>query len=396
MSYQTAMNAINKKLGLAVIPANKHLERVRILTGIPNYDVILGGGFPVGTVQVIKGEFSSGKSLIAHKTAAAFQRVCRNCKKPMFTHVEDRMESTPILCCKKPEPMRVLWVDVEDSFDAAWARRLGMNVDGDATLVAQTAFAEDAVDVVTELLNTGEVDLVVVDSVAEMSPSAEVNDPTDKAHVGIHARIMNRAMRKWGAAIAQVSGGRTPWKPSILLLNQIRLKVGVMYGNPETSPGGKGMEFTAKIVSKVRRVEYLGDDDLKTGAVVAILNEKNKTAQPRRSCSFTVAFNDLPDLGLKAGATDATGQIFRMASYWKLVERRGANYRFSKGGEQYKGKDNAIAALQRPELARVREMLFDEVLKRDADFRKGAAVPGKKKSAEDEVDLDDADDVEAD
>jgi recombination protein RecA len=395
--FQASLRAINKKLGLAIMPANKRVARERILTGIPNYDVILGGGFPVGTMQVIKGEFSSGKSLVAHKTAAAFQRHCRNCKKPMFHHVEDRMEDTPILCCKKPEPMRVLWVDVEDSFDPDWAKRLGMNVD--ATLLAQTAFAEDTVDIVTEMLQTREVDLVILDSVAELSPSAEVSDPTDKSHVGVLPRIMNRAMRKWNAVLME-QGMDNSWKSSIILLNQIRLKIGVMYGDPETSPGGKGIDFTAKIGSKIRRVEYHGQDDLKTGITVAILNKKNKTAQPMRSCSFTIAFNDMPELGLKAGGSDATGQIFRMASYWGLIERRGANYRFTKGGIQYKGKEAAIRALSQPELEKVREALFLEVLRRDADFRKGAPLAPKKgkKTADgeddDEVDLDEVDEVD--
>ena len=336
------LKTINKRYGndcmVQASQSSRLMAKKRIETGILAFDVTIGGGVPVGTIITLKGEFSSGKSALAHRIGAAFQRHCRNCGQAMTTWLEQFQDGAQVACCDKPEPMRVVWLDAEGSYQTPWAERLGML--SDHTYVIRPDFAEQSIDIADMAIRSGECDLLVVDSVAALTPSAEIEESTEKWQQGLQARLMNKAMRKWVSAQNAVGQERAV-TPTIILINQIRLKVGIVYGNPETSPGGKGIDFASSVICKVKRKGFIETKEggAPFGQDIEVVFQKNKTAPPNRSCLFSIFFRD--NGTYSAGATNVGEQMLAIAEYWGIVKRAGAWYIFD---EETKKQGAAAAA----------------------------------------------------
>jgi recombination protein RecA len=354
------LKKINKRYGVTTVVNASESDALshqkRISTDVPAFDWAIGGGVPTGKIMTLLGEFSSGKSILALQIAAAFGRMCRNCGTPLavidpVTRVEAHVD-----CCPQPQRMNTCWFDAEGSFDNNWARQQGVNLD--ATYVLRTEFAEQGIDIADALLRSGQCDLLVVDSVAQLTPSVEIEQSAEKWQVGTHARLMNKAMRKWVSA--QNSGSLDkPFMPTILLINQIRMKVGVIYGSPETSPGGKGIEFAASMIIRCKRKQWI-EDAMKrpVGHEMEITVKKNKTAPPNRTAGFTFFFNGHDSQ--VAGSSNVSEQIIKQAEFWGLIKRQGSWYTLAKdikaqGSEGAAEKLNEMPKLRAALLQRINE-----------------------------------------
>jgi len=369
MSLDTLIKSINKRYGddcfVQASKSEKLNVRKRIETGILAYDLALGGGIPLGTIVTLKGEYSSGKSALAHRIGASFQRTCRNCGNPLVLWNEIIQDGAQVACCDTPEPMRVVWFDAEGSYQNAWAERLGMS--SESTYVIRTEFAEQGIDIADSVIRSGECDLLVVDSVAHLTPSVEIEQSSEKWQMGVHARLMNKAMRKWVSAQNAVGMSRVV-PPTILLINQIRMKLGVMFGSPETSPGGKGIDFASSVICKVKRKGFIEDKSGSApfGQDMEVTIQKNKTAPPNRSCLFSLYFRDY--MPYVAGASNIAEQLVAMGEYWKLIEKGGAWYTLP-NGEKYQGSIKTAEALANDEPTMFD--LKDEIWRREVDWMSG-------------------------
>ena len=372
MSFNDLIKQINKKYGDDCLVQASNSEKLnvrkRIETGILSFDLSLGGGVPLGTIITLKGEYSSGKSALSHRIGAAFQRTCRNCGNPLVVWNEIIQDGAEVACCDNPEPMRVVWFDAEGSYQTAWAERLGMK--NESTFVIRTEFAEQGIDIADSVIRSGECDLLVVDSVAHLTPSVEIEQSSEKWQVGVQARLMNKAMRKWVSAQNAV-GMTKVVPPTILLINQIRMKVGVMYGSPETSPGGKGIDFASSIICKVKRKGFIEDKNGSApfGQDMEVVIQKNKTAPPNRSCLFSLFFrNNYPYV---AGASNFAEQLISVGEYWGLVKKQGSWFSLP-NGEKYQGLVKAGEALSNDEP--VMFDLKDAVWAKEVDWMSGDVV----------------------
>ncbi len=360
MSLDTLIKSINKRYGAdSMVQASKSKglrRKSRIETGILALDLAMGGGIPLGTIVTLKGEFSSGKSALAHRIGAAFNRHCRNCGSPMQVWQESLQDGAYVTCCEEPDAMKVVWLDAEASFQSDWAEMLGMQMDH--TYVLRNQFAEQAVDAADAILRSGDCDLLVVDSVAALTPSVEIEQSSEKWQVGVHARLMNKAMRKWVSA--QNGYDYTKRSPTIILINQIRMKVGVVYGSPETSPGGKGIDFASSIILKVKRKGYIDDPNGASpfGQNMEVVVQKNKTAPPNKSCLFSLFFRDNDNY--VAGATNVAEQILAIAEYWGFVKRSGSWFEI--GDQKYQGAVNAGNALlcDLDKMQELKQLIFEK------------------------------------
>ena len=365
------LKTVNKRYGDSCMVQASDSEKLsatrRIETGILSFDIAMGGGVPMGTIITLKGEYSSGKSALAHRVGAAFQRHCRNCGNPTQTWLEQYQDGAEVTCCENPEAMRVVWFDAEGSYQTSWAERLGMR--NEHTYVIRTEFAEQGIDVADMAIRSGECDLLVVDSVAALTPSVEIEESAEKWQVGVHARLMNKAMRKWVSAQNSVGMTRAV-PPTIILINQIRMKVGVVYGNPETSPGGKGIEFASSVICKVKRKQFI--ESVQGGAPlgqdIEVLFQKNKTAPPNRSCLFSLFFRDS---GLySAGASNVAEQMIHLAEYWGFIKKSGSWYIV--GEHKVQGAKGAADKLLADEA--LFEDLKAKIMEREVSWLSGGGV----------------------
>ena len=358
MSFEDLLKQINKRYGAnTVVTASESdalMSTPRIKTGIPAFDWAIGGGVPTGSLLTLLGEFSSGKSILALQIAGAFGRMCRNCGKPLIEIDLATREEKRVPCCKNPQRMNTAWFDAEGSFTNQWSRSQGVSLDN--THVIRTEFAEQGIDVADALIRSGECDLLVVDSVAQLTPSVEIEESSEKWQMGTHARLMNKAMRKWGSAQNAGSLSRK-FSPTIILINQIRHKIGVIYGSPETSPGGKGIGFSSDVIIRCKRKQWL-EDDMKRpiGHEMEVVFKKNKTAPPNRTAGFTFYFNGHPDK--PSGSSNASEQIVKQAEFWGLIKRTGAWYQLAK---DIKVQGSAGAAQKLDEMPKLRNMLLERI-----------------------------------
>jgi recombination protein RecA len=254
---------------------------VVIPSGAISLDAALGvGGFPRGRVAEIFGPESSGKTTLALHVVAEAQKAGGT----------------------------AAFIDAEHALDPPYARKLG--VDTDNLLVAQPDYGEQALEITGALVGSGAVDVVVIDSVAALVPKAELEGEMGDSHMGLHARLMSQAMRKLTGSISRTN-------TCLIFINQIREKIGVMFGNPETTTGGRALKFYASIRADVRRIGSIKDGDSVVGSRTKVRIVKNKVAAPFREAEFDLIHGegislegDLLDLGAAHGLVEKSGSWF--------------------------------------------------------------------------------------
>jgi recombination protein RecA len=249
-----------------------------IATGSLSLDIALGGcGVPRGRVTELYGPESSGKTTLAlHVTASA----------------------------QKAGGVAA-FIDAEHALDTTWARRLGVDVG--SLLVSQPDTGEQALEIAEMLIRSNSVDIIVVDSVAALTPKAEIEGEMGASHMGLQARLMSQAMRKLTAVINRS-------KTALIFINQIRMKIGVMFGNPETTPGGRALKFYSSVRIDVRRLATIKDSGMAIGSRVRARVVKNKIAPPFREAEFDIMFDsgisyegDMLDLGVSCDVVEKAG-----------------------------------------------------------------------------------------
>ena len=314
-----------------------------ISTGSISLDLALGGrGVPRGRVCEFYGPESSGKTTLA-------------------LHIIAQAQAAGGIAA---------FVDAEHALDTTWARRIGVNTTD--LLFSQPDTGEMALEMVEMLVRSNAVDVIVIDSVAALIPRAEIEGEMGDAHVGLQARLMSQALRKLTAAISKS-------KTTVIFINQLREKIGVMFGNPETTPGGRALKFYSSIRLDIRRTSTIKDGDQAVGNRVRARVVKNKVAPPFRDAEFDIMFDE---------GISASGDLLDLAVNEEVATKSGAWFSY---GEVRLGQGREASK----QFLRDNPDLFDEI-KKDVLIKKGVTL--KELAADGEADVEDANvgDVEAD
>ena len=304
-----AVGQIEKQFGRGAIMrlGSKTAQNVpAIPTGSLGLDLVLGvGGLPRGRVTEIFGPESSGKTTLALHAVANAQRAGGV----------------------------AAYIDAENALDPPYARKLGVDLDN--LLISQPDTGEQALEIAEALVRSNAVDIVVVDSVAALVPKAELEGEMGDVQVGLQARLMSQALRKLSAAIARSN-------TCVVFINQLREKIGVMFGNPETTPGGRALKFYASVRLDIRRIQSLKDGDQVKGNRTRVVVVKNKVAPPFRRAEFDILFGE---------GISRDGELVDLAAEHGVVERSGAWLQFGKA-PLGQGREAARTALkENPALA---------------------------------------------
>jgi recombination protein RecA len=335
---------INAKLGEGTIVLGSEID-VELVPRAPSgslaVDIALGGGWPLNRWTEIIGYESAGKTLLALKTIAANQA-----RDPEWTAV---------------------WFDAEQCWDKRWARQLG--VDDARVLVMKDNSMESVYGSCIDFLDTRKVDCIVIDSLPALVPEREDDNNMGEITVGLGALLTGQFFRKQQPA-SKRSMTESERPVLGLMINQWRDRIGVLFGDPRTTPGGRGKNFFYSIRVEVKRDDWIEEDDLRVGQTIKATTIKNKTAPPQRSAVVDFYFTEAGPF--KAGEFDRVKEIVAIALAHKLIGRgdSGKSSWYEYGGERWRGRENVVEALRdRPELftaleAEIRQLLFRPAVKR--------------------------------
>ena len=321
-ALQAAMAKIDKNFGKGAIMklGDEKIENVAVIpTGSIGLNLALGvGGFPKGRIIEIYGPESSGKTTLAIHAMAEAQK----------------------------QGGIAAIIDAEHAFDRFYAEKLGVNVDD--LLIAQPDSGEQALDIADELIRSAAVDLIVIDSVAALTPKAEIAGEMGDNKVGLQARLMSQALRKMTASVNKTG-------TTVIFINQLREKIGVMFGNPETTTGGNALKFYASVRLDIRKASAIKDGDEIIGNQVRVKVIKNKVAPPFKKAEFDLMFNE---------GISRVGELVDMGVEYGILTKSGSWYSYD-GNKLAQGRDAAKNVLRdNPDLADEIESKVMEALKK--------------------------------
>ena len=296
-----------------------------ISSGSISLDYALGaGGFPRGRICEIFGPESSGKTTVALQVIAEAQKAGG----------------------------MAAFIDVEHALDPLYAKKLGVDVDN--LLVSQPDYAEQALEITSALITSGSIDVLVLDSVAALVPKSELDGEMGDSHMGVQARLMSQAMRKLTGIVSKSN-------TCLIFINQIREKIGVMFGNPETTTGGRALKFYSSVRCDIRRIAAIKDGDVVTGSRTKVKVVKNKIAAPFREAEFDIVYGE---------GISKEGDLIDLGAAQNVVEKSGSWYSY-KGERIGQGRENARQFLR--ENHDIREEI-DATLRKALGLTKAAAA----------------------
>lgn len=354
-ALDAALGQIERQFGKGSIMRlgdNQTLDIASVSTGSLGLDVALGiGGLPFGRVVEIYGPESSGKTTLTLEVIAEAQKMGKTCA----------------------------FVDAEHALDPIYAEALGVNVDD--LLISQPDTGEQALEICDMLVRSGAVDVVIVDSVAALTPKAEIEGEMGDSHVGLQARLMSQALRKLTSNIKKSN-------TMCIFINQIRMKIGVMFGNPETTTGGNALKFYSSVRLDIRRTGALKEGDEVVGNETRVKVVKNKVAPPFKEANFQILYGK---------GISKEGELIDLGVKHKMVDKAGAWYSYN-GDKIGQGKANSMKFMQEnPKIAdalekRLRELLLarpEKKTKEDREAERAAEAKknDKKNSEKDDLNL---------
>jgi len=317
-----AIDQIEKAFGkgsIMKLDGKQHANIETVSTGSLSLDLALGGGIPKGRVIEIYGPESSGKTTLTLHVVAEFQK----------------------------QGGVAAFIDAEHALDPSYAKKLGVNIDD--LLVSQPDSGEQALEIVETLVRSNAVDVVVIDSVAALVPQAEIEGDMGDAHMGLQARLMSQALRKLTAIISKT-------KCTVIFINQLRMKIGVMFGNPETTTGGNALKFYASVRMDIRRTSQIKSGDEVIGNRTRVKVVKNKVAPPFRQAEFDIMYNQ---------GISTEGDVLDLATEREIVIKSGAWFEYA-GEKIAQGREAAKQYLKdNPKILaeidkKVRKAAFEE------------------------------------
>lgn len=298
LALETALRKIEKQFGkgsVMMLGESAHMQIETIPSGSLALDIAMGvGGFPKGRIIEVYGPESSGKTTVALHAIAEVQKAGG----------------------------QAAFIDAEHALDPVYASKLGINID--QLLLSQPDTGEQALEIADALVNSGAVDIIVIDSVAALVPKAEIEGDMGDSHVGLQARLMSQALRK-------LSGAINKSKVIAIFINQLREKVGVMFGNPEVTPGGRALKFYSSVRLEVRRVESIKQGNDLVGNRTRIKVVKNKVAPPFKQAEIDIMYGE---------GISREGSIIDIGTEMDIVEKSGAWYSYQ-GERLGQGRENA-------------------------------------------------------
>ncbi|WWP00759.1 MAG: recombinase RecA [Candidatus Dasytiphilus stammeri] len=319
-----ALSQIEKQFGKGSIMRlgeNRSMEVETISTGSLSLDVALGvGGLPMGRIVEIYGPESSGKTTLTLQVIAAAQRKNKTCA----------------------------FIDAEHALDSVYAKKIGVNINN--LLCSQPDTGEQALEICDVLARSGAVDVIIVDSVAALTPKAEIEGEIGESHIGLAARMMSQAMRKLAGNLKQSN-------TLLVFINQIRMKIGVMFGNPETTTGGHALKFYASVRLDIRRIGAIKDGDDIIGSETRVKVVKNKVAVPFKQAEFQIMYGQ---------GINLYGELIDLGVKHNLIEKSGVWYSYN-GDNIGQGKANTSKYLKENAMIanEIEKKLRDLLLKTD-------------------------------
>ena len=332
-TLEQVLSDIEKQFGKGAVMKlgdHDHMDIETIPSGCLSLDIALGiGGYPKGRIVEIYGPESSGKTTFALHAIAEAQKAGG----------------------------RAAFIDAEHSLDPQYASKLGVNIND--LLLSQPDNGEQALEICEALVRSGAISIIVIDSVAALVPQAEIEGEMGDSHVGLQARLMSQALRKLSGVISKTN-------TIAIFINQLREKVGVMFGNPETTPGGRALKFYSSVRLEIRRSEQIKDGTDVIGNKTSIKVVKNKMAHPFKSCVVDIMYGE---------GVSREGELIDLASEAKIIEKTGAWYSYN-GEKLGQGKENVKALLKNnpaitDEIDQLVREHFDISKKKTKDEKKG-------------------------